>query len=358
VNLNLNNIVKEDCLRIIKDNQHILKHLSGKKILITGANGFLMSYLVDVLAYWNNSFSKKECIVYALDKSPNFGRLSYLKKRKDIKLINKDVCSLKKINNDIQYIVHGASIASPTFYRKFPIETLDANIIGTRRILENIKKNKKFKSFVFLSSSEVYGDPMPKFIPTKENYNGNVSFTGPRACYDESKRVGETICNIFADKYQLPIKVVRPFNVYGPLQNIDDKRIIPDLMKYALNNKKITLFGGNATRTFCYVSDAISIMLKILVKPQNGIATFNIGHDKNEISIKKMSKVFSGVVLKVLNKKIEVVLKKSKDNNYLKDNPNRRRPNTNLVKRKFNWKPKINLYTGLTRTLRSYLNES
>ena len=356
--LNSNTIVKEDCFKIIKDNQHILKQLDGKRILITGANGFLMSYLVDVIAYWNHFFSKKKCLIFALDNSSNFKRLSYLKGRKDIKLINQDICNIKKIEKNIQYIVHGASIASPPLYRKFPLQTLDANVIGTRKILENIKKNKNFKSFLFLSTSEVYGDPSSKFIPTSENYNGNVSFTGPRACYDESKRIGETICNIFAETYKLPIKVVRLFNVYGPLQDLNDKRITPDLMRYALNNKKIILFGGNATRTFCYVSDAISAMLKILLIKKTKILTFNVGHDRNEITIKKLSNIFSEIVLGILNKKLQVILKKSNDKDYLKDNPVRRRPNINLAKKELNWRPKIDIYAGLTRTLKSYLNET
>ena len=103
-------------------------------------------------------------------------------------------------------------------------------------------------------------------IPTSESYSGNVSFTGPRACYDESKRVGETICNIYKKKYQIPIKIIRPFNVYGPNQNIEDKRIIPDLLKSALKKNTIELYSdGKDTRSFCYVSDAISLILKILL---------------------------------------------------------------------------------------------
>lgn len=352
---NCNNIVKEDCFRIIEDNKNILKLLSGKKILITGANGFLMSYLVDVIAYWNHFFSKKKCIVFALDNSSHFKRLFYLKGRKDIKLIKQDICNIKRIDKKIEYIVHGASIASPSFYRKFPLQTLDANVLGTRKILENIKQNNNFKSFLFLSSGQVYGNPDLKYIPTPETYNGNVSFTGPRACYDESKRIGETICNIFAKEYKLPIKVVRPFNIYGPLQDLDDKRIIPDLMKYALSKNQIALYGGDATRTFCYISDAISIILKILLKKQNEILTYNIGNDKNELSIKQLSNIFIPIVYKTLKKKMKVILRKSKDKNYLKDNPTRIIPDISKLRKDIKWKPQVSLREGLKRTLLSYI---
>ena len=353
--INVNPIVREDCISIIKDNNFLLKKLTGKKILITGGNGFLMSYLVDVLVYWNELNKNKENIIYVIDNCKKFDRISYLKNRKDVKLIRKDVSKIKKINSRIDYIIHGASIASPTYYRIFPLETLDANILGTRTML-NLAKQKKIRSMIFMSSSEVYGDPNKENIPTSESYSGNVSFTGPRACYDESKRVGETICNIYKKKYQIPIKIIRPFNVYGPNQNIEDKRIIPDLLKSALKKNTIELYSdGKDTRSFCYVSDAISLILKILLSRKISEIAFNVGNDKREISVRDISKLFVKLTNNLLKKKIRIVYKKSKDKHYLSDNPRRRKPNINLAKKKLNWKPKVDLVSGLTRTLKSYL---
>ena len=123
-----------------------------------------------------------------------------------------------------------ASIASPMFYRKYPIETLDANIWGLRRLLDYYME-KEMKGFLFYSSSELYGDPAPEAVPTSEDYNGNVCATGPRACYDESKRFGETMCMLFAQQYGMPIGVVRPFNNYGPGMKINDKRVPADFAK-------------------------------------------------------------------------------------------------------------------------------
>ena len=353
--VNVNPIVKEDCLRIIKDNSFLLNKLSGKNILITGGNGFLMSYLVDVLAYWNLLNKNKKCQIFVLDSSKKFDRIFYLKKRKDIKFINTDVAKVSNLKIKFNYIVHGASIASPTYYRIFPLKPLDANILGSRKILD-LAKNNKVSSMIFASSSEVYGNPDKKNIPTSENYNGDVSFTGPRACYDESKRVGETLCNIYIRNYKLPVKIIRPFNVYGPNQNINDKRIIPDLLKSALKNNNLELYSkGLDTRSFCYVSDAISLIIKILLNKQNKEVAFNVGNDEREISIKNLSKIFVKISNQVLNKKIKVIFKTSKDKDYMTDNPQRRKPSLKLAKKFFNWKPKIKLKIGLKRTLESYL---
>ena len=353
--INCNSIVREDCINIIKDNSNLLKKVSGKKILITGGNGFLMSYLIDTLVYWNDLNKNRKCYIYVIDNCKKFDRINYLKRRKDVSLIKKDVCKINELNLNVDYIIHGASIASPTYYRIYPLETLDANIIGTRSILE-IAKKKKIKSMIYMSSSEVYGNPNKKNIPTKEDYNGNVSFTGPRACYDESKRVGETICNIYSRKYKLPIKIIRPFNVYGPNQSIEDKRIIPDLLKSALKEKKIELYSnGKDTRSFCYVSDAASLILKILLNNKIKEIAFNVGNDKKEISITNLAKLFMKLTNNVLKKKMIIIYKKSKDKDYLSDNPQRRRPNINLAKKELNWKPKIDLDTGLRRTIKSYL---
>ena len=174
-----------------------------------------------------------------------------------------------KFSDQVNLIIHMASIASPTFYRKYPIETLDANIWGLRSLFDYYK-DKNIKGFLFFSSSEIYVDPTPENIPTSEEYNGNVSATGPRACYDESKRFGETMCRLFSEKYNMPIGVVRPFNNYGPGMKINDKRVPADFANAVYNNKNITILSdGRPTRTFCYVADAIVGYLKIL--PSNSI---------------------------------------------------------------------------------------
>ena len=165
---------------------------------------------------------------------------------------------------------------------------MDANVTGYRNLLDFIKI--KISRVLYFSTGEIYGDPPPNQIPTKESYRGNVSCLGPRACYDESKRLGETISVLFHDVYNMPIKIARPFNNYGPGLNIDDKRVLPDFFNDIINQRDIILFSdGLATRTFCYTEDAIFGYLLLLMSDHNG-EPFNIGSEKPEISMKDLAK--------------------------------------------------------------------
>ena len=163
---------------------------------------------------------------------------------------------------------------------------------------------------LFFSTSEIYGDPTHDAIPTPETYRGFVSCTGPRACYDESKRLGETLCVNFALKYNIPISIVRPFNNYGPGLSIGDRRLLPDLASDMLAGNDITLFSdGNATRTFCYITDAISGYLKVLVRGRPG-EPYNIGVDKPEITIKEFADKVADIGREYFSYRGKVVFKK------------------------------------------------
>jgi dTDP-glucose 4,6-dehydratase/UDP-glucuronate decarboxylase len=245
--------------------------------------------------------------------------------------------------------VHGASIASPVFYRRFPLETIDVNVTGTRLMLDLARNGAR--GLLYISSSETYGDPDPTSIPTPETYWGNVSFTGPRACYDESKRLAETICATYHRLYGTPVKIVRPFNVYGPGQRLDDGRIIPDLMSAALARRPLVLFSdGRATRSFCYVSDAIRAMLTVLLSGAEGEA-YNIGNDTEEMSIGRVAECMSDVAGPP---KLPVRYEASVDSNYLTDNPQRRCPDLTKLRRLKGWTPLVSVRDGLSRTLQSY----
>ena len=232
---------------------------------------------------------------------------------------------------------------------------MDANVIGLRNLLD-FYKNKKIKAMLFFSTSEIYGDPDKKNIPTKETYRGNVSCTGPRACYDRSKRFGETLCVNFYKTTNIPIKIVRPFNNYGPGLNINDKRVIPDFSKNILNKQDIVLFSnGKPSRTFCYISDAIVGYLKVLINGKSG-GSYNIGNNKPEISIKKLANLMIKIAYKKYNYNGKLVIKKSKDKNYLVDNPNRRCPDLSKSNKQLNFYPKIDLKEGIIKTLNWYQN--
>lgn len=354
----INSIIKNDCKEIINDCKPSLEALSGSNIMITGSNGFLCSYFLDVITAWNDLQIHAPCKMFAID---NFmtglpERISHLSNRNDVEFIEHDISTQLQINETIDWIIHGASIASPIFYRKYPLETLDVNINGTRNMLELAKQNNS-QGIIIMSTSEIYGDPDPKYIPTSEDYRGNVSCTGPRACYDESKRVAETLSYIYYDKFKSPVRVIRPFNVFGPGQRIDDKRIIPDLMSSILSRREITLFSdGKGTRSFCYVSDAICAILKILTTPSTNGQAFNVGNDEIETTINDLAKQMIQIGLEIMGEpENTIIYATNKDKEYITDNPKRRCPDLTKTKHAINWSPKIMLKTALKRTLQSYI---
>ena len=341
--------IREDVRLIAQGMSDRFQGLRGKTVLVTGAAGFIGSYFLDVLAALNERGLKPLCRVIAIDnfKTGVQDRVEHLKGRKDIHFLSRDIKDPFPIEERVDFIIHTASIASPTFYRRFPLETIDTNVNGTRHLLELARRG--VESMLFLSTSEIYGDPDPTHIPTGEDYRGNVSCTGPRACYDESKRLAETLCMTYHRLYDVPVKTVRPFNVYGPGLRLDDQRIIPDLLSAVLNHEPIVLYSdGKATRSFCYVRDAVQGMLYVLLSDANGEA-FNVGNDE-EIAIGHLAEKMADLAAPP---RVTVEYRRNEDSDYLTDNPQRRQPDLRKL-RSLGWVPEVNLTEGLTRTIRSY----
>ncbi len=343
-------IISQDVDHIIEDVGASFDVLSGATVLVTGTSGFLCSYFVDTIAALNRGRLAQPCRLIAVDKFPPPKRSSDLANQDEIHFLQHDASLPLDLNEKVDWIIHGASIASPTFYRRHPLETIDVNVTGTRHMLE-LARSHIARGMLFLSTSEIYGDPDPAFIPTPEDYRGNVSCTGPRACYDESKRMGETLCTTYHRLHGTPVKIMRPFNVYGPGQRLDDARIIPDLMKAALYREPLTLYSdGRASRAFCYVSDAISAMWQVLLSDVEG-EVFNVGNDEAEISIRQLTEVVRDVAGSPL---LEINFQVSEDPDYVTDNPQRRCPDLSRLRSNFSWQPKVSLAEGLQRTLLSY----
>lgn len=339
----------DDVKEIVARTEKWLKVLENKTILITGAAGFVPSYLVHTLAYVNTQLFKKECRIICLDNfitgTPQ--RLKPWEGRGDIKFLEGDVGKRVNVKEHTDFIVHGASIASPSWYRKFPLETIDTNVSGTRRLLD-LAKDNKVKGFLYFSSSEIYGDPFEQFIPTSEDYWGNVSSIGPRACYDESKRLAETLCMVYYRNFGVPVKIIRPFNFYGPGLRLDDGRVVPDFISDALKGKPITLLSdGKTTRSFCYISDAVVAILLLLINKVVGEA-FNVGNPE-EISILKLAKMVDNIAGGA-----GVRFAQSQDKAYLIDNPQRRVPNISKIQKAIGWVPQVSITEGLERTLKFY----
>ena len=253
------------------------------------------------------------------------------------------------------YIIHAASIASPTYYRLKPIETIDANVNGLRYLLDYARcramQGDPILGMLFFSTSEIYGDPSPEAIPTPETYRGLVSCTGPRACYDESKRLGETLCVNFAQQYDVPVKIARPFNNYGPGLNLNDKRVLPDIARNMLQGDDLVLLSdGLATRTFCYITDAVSGYIKVLVRGSVG-ESYNIGIEEPEISIRELAKMVADLGAEHFGYKGTVSYQQSLDAAYLTDNPNRRCPDISKARNELDYEPKVTLENGLKKAM-------
>lgn len=329
------------------------KRFSRKKILLTGGAGFLGAHFTHFFLALNDSGTMgAPCHLTLWD---NFSRgipdwLEPLRDRPDLSCEQRDICQPQNPSR-IDFLIHAASIASPIYYRKYPIETMDANVVGLRNLLDHAVRHP-VESFLFFSTSEIYGDPLPEFIPTPEIYRGNVSCTGPRACYDESKRYGETLCINFQQVHHVPVKIVRPFNNYGPGLKITDRRVIPDFFRDALAGRNIVLLSdGLATRTFCYISDAITGYLLALLSQHDG-EPFNIGIDKPEISMRDLA----SLVIKTTGRPLQVEYQTSDDPKYLTDNPNRRCPVIDKAKNLLGYSPAVQLDEGIRRTYEYYLD--
>lgn len=347
-------VVEQDLDYIAEQARDELGALSGKRLLITGGAGFLGYYLVQAALH-----ERVRITVY-----DNYARgvphwLSQLEPDEALTLMTHDVRDpLPPDMDDFDYIVHAAGIASPTYYRQHPIETMDANVGGLRTLLEYAVRRGEggnpLEGLLFFSSSEIYGDPTPDQIPTPETYRGNVSCTGPRACYDESKRYGETLCVNFAGQHGVPVTIARPFNNYGPGLKLTDRRVIPDLAADVLASRDIVLLSdGSATRTFCYAADAVVGYYKILVRGRPG-EPYNIGVERPEISMSELAERVAALGRELFGYTGKVVYQTSDEEAYLVDNPTRRCPVIAKAREELDYDPKIDLDEGLRRSLLWY----
>lgn len=339
-----------------------LAQLSDKNLLITGGAGFLGHYLVQTALHWNRTAGKDRPIRITVYDNYVRGVPAWLKRLQQepyLTLVQHDMTApLPADMGDSQYIIHAASIASPTYYRKFPIETMDANVNGLRSLLEYARTQKRagnpVEGFLFFSSSEIYGDPTPENIPTPETYRGSVSCTGPRACYDEAKRFGETLCVNFAQQAGIPVKMARPFNNYGPGLKITDRRVIPDFAQDVFSGKDVVLLSdGSPRRTFCYVADAVIGYYKILVRGRNG-EPYNIGTEGPEISIAELAEKIVTLARSLFGHQGRVVRQASAESAYLVDNPSRRCPSIAKARAELDYIPGVSLDEGLRRSLLWY----
>jgi UDP-glucuronate decarboxylase len=355
-------VVFGDLEAICQDLNDEFSAMAGRRLMIAGGAGFLGYYLVQSALHWNRTRTGGAPIhVTVLDSfirgAPAW--LTALSADRNLTLIRHDVTvALPPEIGHQDYLIHAASIASPIYYRKYPIETMDANISGLRYMLDYGQRQREMGApiagMLFYSSSEIYGDPTPEHIPTPETYRGYVSCTGPRACYDESKRFGETLCVNFAQQRGVPVKMARPFNNYGPGLKITDGRVIPDFVRNVLDGRDIVMLSdGSPRRTFCYVADAVVGYYKILVKGRAGEA-YNVGVELPEISMAELAEKVVGLARELFGYSGRVVRQESADAQYLIDNPNRRCPVITKARTELGFAPRVSVDEGLRRSVLWY----
>jgi len=347
-------IVAHD-LRRIHEEIGDKKKLSGT-VVITGCAGFLGYYFLQYLVRFAEQLGVQKVIgldTFLVGKPRWLDDLATeFPDALSLRKFDLSRCAIEAIDGvvDANFVIHMASIASPTLYRQYPLETIDGNVWGLRRLLDCFKESTALQGFLFFSSSEVYGDPEPTAIPTNEEYRGNVSCIGPRACYDESKRFGETLCYVFAKKYAMPITIARPFNNYGPGMRLDDRRLPADFAKSVVEGRDIVvLSSGSPTRTFCYVSDAIIGYLRCLLHGE--FDYFNIGIENPEITVCELGELYRRAGREIFGYAGEIRFEKSLDAEYLTDNPSRRCPDIRKARTLLNYAPKIHIDEGVRRYL-------
>ena len=338
-------VLDDDIKEIYDSLGQNIERLSGKTVLITGAAGFLGRYFMSLLTYVNEINPSNPITIIALDNYITSGipqGNNILRNDKNVEWIVGDASIGSQLPNKFDFIIHTAGIASPEHYRANPLLTIDVTINVTRSLLERAKKDNS--RMLFFSSSEIYGDPSPENVPTQESYRGNVSTLGPRACYDESKRLGETLCWIYQTYFGVHVCIARPFNVYGPGMMPKDYRVLPNFATQIALSKPLKIYGnGNQTRTFCYVSDAIIGFMKILLDSKTP-DVFNVGNPSPEISMVDLAKL----IKQLINKDVEIELI-NYPTSYPEDEPNRRCPDISKISKELSFNPKIDLEKGLVK---------
>jgi nucleoside-diphosphate-sugar epimerase len=346
----LNKIIAEDLDFILNSNVDWEK-FRNKTVFITGAYGMLLSYVTHTLLRLNELDPKFNVTVIALirDKEKAKKRFGYLIESKYLKLFEHDMLSPIKISGDIDYIIHGASYASPHYFDTNPVAVLLPNVIGTYHLLE-LAKSKKTKGFLFFSSGAVYGRAGE--VVAEKDY-GYLDPLDVMSCYGESKRIAENMCKCWCSQFEIPVKIVRPAHIYGPTMDIEnDSRVFANFVKNIVKGQNIAMKSdGSACRSFCYIADATVAYFKVLLDGADGEA-YNVGNDAAYVSIKELAEIF---VSTLPEKQLQVIVEKSENNRNCKIKGDRMLMSSKKVE-SLGWKCEFTIQEGLKRTVESFLH--
>jgi len=319
-----------------------LTFLQNKTVVVTGGAGFIGSHLCEQLLALNAK-------VIAIDNfiTGNQKNIEFLQSNPNFKFIQADVTQPPEtyLQNivEIDAILHFASPASPPKYQAKPVETYLVNSLGTHLLLQFLLKNFSKSRFLFASTSEIYGDPAEH--PQKESYWGNVNPNGVRSCYDEAKRLGESICGVHQRDLGMDVRIVRIFNTYGPRIDLSDGRVIPDFIQQSFSGQPLTVYGdGSQTRSFCYVDDLVEGILRLASSSQGNGKTVNLGNptEFTVLDAAKIVKEISGTQSEITFTALP------------KDDPTRRKPDISFAQQLLGWEPQVAFREGLQKTIASF----
>ncbi|HEY4484386.1 MAG TPA: NAD-dependent epimerase/dehydratase family protein [Candidatus Paceibacterota bacterium] len=335
--------IQEDVCSIIKSVGSWFKHLSGKTILVTGANGFIPSYFVDTVLVLNETLLKKnpaKLIVLTHHDISENSRLSHCLNTPGLEFLVGDVAETS-LPDQIDIIVHGASKASPKDYLNKLVETADANVLGTKKLLEYCLQRGVVR-FLFISSSEIYGNP--DVSPVPETYIGRVDPIGPRAAYEEAKRFAETLCSLYCKARGINVSIARLFHTFGPRLSLADGRVISEFIRRAILEENIEVTNTPSTRTFAYISDSIEAMWRVLLFGKPGQA-YNVGSEE-EISIENLAKL----IVRITGSRSEIKITPNVNIPYSATTPTSATPDIQKIK-ELGHENKVLLESGLKRLI-------
>ncbi|HEX7862527.1 MAG TPA: UDP-glucuronic acid decarboxylase family protein [Verrucomicrobiae bacterium] len=308
-----------------------MKKSSQSLSVVTGAAGFLGSHLTDyLLARGHKVIGLDNFVTGTVDN------ISHLSGNQSFRFIQQDVTEFIFLHEEVDYVWHFASPASPIDYLEIPIQTLKVGSLGTHKAL-GLAKHKGAR-FLLASTSEIYGDPLVH--PQTEDYWGNVSTIGPRGCYDESKRFAEALTMAYYREHKVETRIVRIFNTYGPRMRLNDGRVVPAFVSQALDGKPLTIFGdGKQTRSFCYCSDLIEGIYRLMMSETE--MPVNIGNPREMTMLQ-----FAEAVQAAAGSKSKISFKP-----LPQDDPKQRQPDITRARKVLGWEPKVSLEDGLKRTI-------
>jgi dTDP-glucose 4,6-dehydratase/UDP-glucuronate decarboxylase len=349
-------VIREDIIKISTNFGKEWNNIEGSSFIVSGSNGLIGSYIIDTIKYLNDHYFASPvtvtCINRTLPNSRSRNFNLFESRDKNFKFISHNLRYDFSERHHAEYVIHAAGDSSPYKFQKNRIETIETNTIGTKNLL-NVAKLNKSRKFIYFSSGAIYGDPTEENLPIPETFRGSVSTQDPRACYAESKRLGETLCNVYDEDFDVPTLIARIFVVYGPGMKLNDNKVITDFIRSSIIDKQIQLKSdGGELRSDTYISDAVSGIWSMILSPLRN-EVFNIGSSFPPYTILSLA----NTIHKALDIETQPIVSSSKKELYLSTAPKNFFADVEKIRLLLNHANLVSIEQGIERTIAWFLNE-